>query len=59
MNNLIVISVKFLESLYPSKGDVIAINEYLIERINDGLLKVKEKYPKFLFQYFKLNLSLV
>ncbi|MHC6186961.1 hypothetical protein ACYU0V_12575 [Acinetobacter sp. X9] len=46
MNSLMVISVKFIESLYPSKGDVIAINEYLIERINDGLLKVKEKYSE-------------
>ncbi|MEN8418240.1 hypothetical protein [Acinetobacter radioresistens] len=46
INNLLVIEVEFLEDLYPQKGFKKEINEYLILRIEEGLLKIEKKYPE-------------
>lgn len=46
MNNLLIIDIKFPEESYPSKDNSAEINEYLIKRIEDGLVKIQEKYSE-------------
>lgn len=45
-NNLINIEIVFFENTYPSKGLKREINEYLISRVDEGCLKIKELYPE-------------
>lgn len=46
INNLLVISIYYPESLYPKQGQKKEINEYLISRIEEGMLLIKEDYPE-------------
>lgn len=45
INKLLSIEISFPENSYPSKGLKNEINEYLIWRVKDGLLKIKKEYP--------------
>ena len=46
INNLLIIPIHFNELNYPKVMDKIKVNEYLIDRICEGIEQIKEEYPE-------------
>jgi hypothetical protein len=46
INNLLILDVDFNEDSYPAKEDTREINEYLISRLKDGILRIQDEYPE-------------
>ncbi|EXB48611.1 hypothetical protein [Acinetobacter sp. 1000160] len=46
VNNLLILEIDFPEESYPAKENTREINEYLISRLKEGMLRIQEEYPE-------------